>query len=69
MSNEFLVSVANAVLRDSTTGEALVYGKANLNSSLTQTMDATDVRGGVGNKLLYKYFHSKSRRYCKDHKC
>lgn len=60
MSNEFLVSVANAVLRDSTTGEALVYGKANLNSSLTQTMDATDVRGGVGNKLLYKYFHSRN---------
>lgn len=60
MANKFLNSVANVVLRDSSTGEAIAYGKTNINSTLSQTMANTEVRGGIGNKLLYNYFHSRN---------
>ena len=59
-NNEFLVSVADAILRDPTTGDALAYGTANLNSSFTMSMQKTDVRGGKNNPLLYTYFHDRT---------
>lgn len=58
-NNEFLVSVANAVLRDPNTGEAIMFGKANLTSAFTMSMTATEVRGGINNPLLYVYYHDK----------
>lgn len=60
MANKFLNSVANVVLRDSSTKEAIAYGKTNITSALSQTMANTEVRGGIGNKLLYNYFHSRN---------
>jgi hypothetical protein len=60
MTNEFLVSVANAVLRDPTTGNALAYGTTNITSAFTLTTAATEVRGGVNNPLLYTYIHDRA---------
>jgi hypothetical protein len=60
MANEFLVSVANVVLRDPNTGNALAYGKTNINSSFTMSMQKTEVRGGINNPLLYVYYHDKA---------
>ena len=59
MAIEQLVSVADVVLRDPTTKAGLVYGKANISSALKMAMASADVRGGIGNKLLFKYFHTK----------
>jgi hypothetical protein len=60
MSNEFLVSVANAIGRDANTGNLLFMGKADINSALTVTMAKTEVRGGINNPLLYTYFHDRA---------
>jgi hypothetical protein len=57
---EFLVSVANVILRDPNTGEALAYGKTNINSSFTLSMQKTEVRGGINNPLLYVYYHDRA---------
>lgn len=59
MANEFLVSVADAIIRDATTGEALALGTANLSSAFTMSMQATQVRGGRNNPLLYSFMHDK----------
>jgi len=55
MTNKFQTSVADVVLRDATTYEALAHGKTNTTTSLTQTMSAVEARGGIGNQLLYSY--------------
>jgi hypothetical protein len=57
--NKFLVSVANALAINPTTHAALFYGKANLNSAFTLSMQSTDVRGGINNALLYKFMHDR----------
>lgn len=59
MADTFLVSVADAIGLDTTTGNALFYGLANLNSAFTLSMANTDVRGGKNAPLRYKYFHSR----------
>lgn len=59
MDNTFLVTVADAIGLDSTTGEGLFYGKANLTSAFEVTMANTDVRGGKNNPLLYRYMHDR----------
>ena len=58
--NEILVSVAEAIGRDPTTGNGLFYGRANLSSTFTLSMDETDVRAGIGNPSIYRYKHSKN---------
>lgn len=60
MANSFLVSVANVILRDPNTGNALAYGKTNINSSFTMSMQKTEVRGGINNPILYVYYHDKA---------
>ena len=60
MANQFLVSVAEVVLRDSSTHQAIAHGTTNVMTSLTQTMAKTDVRGGINNALLYAYFHDRA---------
>ena len=60
MANQFLVSVANAILRDVSTGNALAYGKANIESAFTLSTSETEVRGGVNNALLYTYIHDRN---------
>lgn len=57
--NTFVVSVANALLLNPSTNAAILYGKANLNSAFTLSMQSTDVRGGINNSLLYKYMHDR----------
>ena len=59
MANEFLVSVADVVLRDPTTGNAYAYGKANISSAFTLSMQSADVRAGINNPLLYSYYHTR----------
>jgi hypothetical protein len=59
MANKFLVSVADAIMRDPNTGNALAYGIANLNSGLTISTSETQVRGGINNPLLYTYIHDR----------
>jgi len=59
MNNTFLVSVANAVVRDPSTLEAIMYGTANIDSALTISMASTEVRGGINNPLLYTYLHDR----------
>jgi len=54
-----LVSVGEAVLRDPSTGVALMYGKANIDSAFTMAATATEVRGGINNQLLFTYIHDK----------
>lgn len=60
MANKFLVSVANAILRNPTTGAAIAVGKTNIDSSITMSTQKTEVRGGIGNPVLYTYFHDKN---------
>lgn len=60
MSNKFLVSVANAVIRNASTGEAIAYGKTNIESSFELSTAETEVRGGINNPLLYTYIHDRS---------
>lgn len=59
MGNKFLVSVADAIMRDPNTGNALAYGIANINSGLTISTSETQVRGGINNPLLYTYIHDR----------
>lgn len=59
MANEFLVSVANVILRDPTTKNALAYGKANVSSAFNLSMQNADVRAGINNSLLYRYYHTR----------
>jgi hypothetical protein len=59
-NDTFLVSVANAVIRDPNTLAGLVYGKALLTSAFTMTLQKTEVRGGINNPLRYVYMHDKA---------
>jgi hypothetical protein len=58
-NNQFLVSVADAIIRDPNTLAGIMVGTANLDSALTMTMAETEVRGGINNPLLYVYKHDK----------
>jgi hypothetical protein len=59
MAIEQLVSVGNVIVRDPTTKAGLFYGIANINSSISVAMENAEARGGIGNQLFYKYFHTK----------
>lgn len=58
-NNEFLVSVADVVLRDADTLVGLAHGIANIDSALTITTQSTEVRGGINNPLLFTYIHDR----------
>ena len=60
MALKFQTSVADVVLRDPVTHIAIAHGKSNINTSLKQTMAKTEARGGIGNPLLYSYFHDRA---------
>lgn len=59
MAIQQLVSVADAQLRDPATGALIMLGKANINSAFKLAMSNADVRGGIGNQLLYSYYHTR----------
>lgn len=58
-NKDFLVSVANAIIRDPNTGAGIAYGTANIDSALTISTQATEVRGGINNPLLFTYIHDR----------
>ena len=60
MTQYFQSSVANVILRDATTGQAIAHGETLMTSTLKQTMAKTEARGGMGNSLLYTYFHDRA---------
>ena len=53
----FMVSVATATAYDNS-GNILFTGKTLMDSNVTIKTGNADVRGGIGNKLQYVYFHS-----------
>jgi hypothetical protein len=59
MANEFLFSVADAIIRNATTGAGIAYGKTDINSAFTLSTQKTEVRGGKGNGLLITYYHDR----------
>ena len=59
MANEFMVSVCDVIIRDTTADQIMVYGKTELDSSIAQEVASNEISGGFGNKLLYDYNHSK----------
>ncbi len=59
MADTFLVSVADAIGLDPTTGNALFQGTANINSTFTLSMASSDVRAGRANGLRFKYMHTR----------
>jgi len=60
MADKFLVSVADVILRDPTTKVAIAHGVTNATTSLTQTMQKTEARGGINNPLRYTYYHDRN---------
>lgn len=58
-TNQFLISVADAVLIDKDSDAVVLKSKALLNSTLKQTVQNLDIRGGFGNKLLFNYVYQK----------
>jgi len=66
MARKFQASVADIVLRDAVTREAIAHGKTNTTTSLAQTMSVTEARGGIGNQLLYTYFTDRAVEFTID---
>jgi hypothetical protein len=58
-TGQFLVSVADAVLRDTTTDQIVLKGKTLISSALTQAVNNQEVRGGFGNGLQYDFNFEK----------
>ena len=59
-SKRFIVSVCDAYANDPVTGEGVFNARVNISSAFNVTMTATDVRGGKGNQLVYKYMHDRT---------
>ncbi|TVY09970.1 hypothetical protein [Paenibacillus cremeus] len=58
-TNQFLVSVADVVLRDTVADAVVLKGKTLINSAFKQTLATTEQRGGANNGLLFVYQHDK----------
>lgn len=58
-TNQFLVSVADVLLRDRDQDRIVLKGKTNVNTAMTQSMSNSEVRGGYGHGLLYTYCYEK----------
>lgn len=59
MAKKYLVSVGDIVIIDIATGQAIIHGKSNISTAMSQTMAKTEARGGKGNPLLYTYYHDR----------
>ena len=58
MSQKFILAgVGTIQLFNPSTGDLIVTSKTLTESGLSFTVTAEDVRGGVSNKILGKYFH------------
>jgi len=58
-NQQFLVSVCDVQLRDTTADLIVLKGKTLISSALNQTMNSQEVRGGFGNALQYVYNFEK----------
>lgn len=56
---KFIVSVCNVYAFDPATKKGIWAGYSNINSTFSLAMTATEVRGGDGNALLFKYMHDR----------
>lgn len=63
MSNEFMISVCDVIIRDTTADQIMVYGKTELDTSIAQEVASQEITGGYGNKLLYDFNHSKKLNF------
>lgn len=59
MSDQFVVSVANILLKDTTNDAVVLKGRTLLNSALTQSIQNIEITGGQGGKLLYDWAYGK----------
>lgn len=55
---KFVVSVADVYGYDVDNGDLLFVGKTLLDTSIETSLSNTDVRGGRGNPLLYRFYHT-----------
>lgn len=58
-TKQFMPSVANILMRDTTLDQIVLKGKTLINSSLKQSISSKEVRGGDGNMLQYEYTYGK----------
>lgn len=57
MGDQFLVSVAEAIIRDPSTLAGIAFGTANIDSAFTLSKVETLARGGIGNPIKFAYYH------------
>jgi hypothetical protein len=57
--NQFVVTVCNCFLRNTSTDAIVLKGKTLLSSALTQSVQNLEIKGGPGNQLLYDYSNEK----------
>lgn len=60
MTRKYVTSVADAYGYDDSNGTLLFEGKTLIDDSVATTVGSTDIRGGKGNQLLYKYYHTSA---------
>lgn len=61
MADKFiLASVGNVTLFDPSTGDIIVQSKTLTESGISFSVTAEDIRGGMANKLLGRYFHDSA---------
>ena len=58
-SQQFLLSVADAILIDKDSDTMVLKAKSLINSALKQAVESTSIKGGFGNKLLFEFNHDK----------
>jgi hypothetical protein len=58
-TQQFLLSVADAILIDKESDSMVLKAKALMNSALKQAVESMSIKGGFGNKLLFEYNHDK----------
>ena len=56
----FVVSVARAILFEPSTNEVLAYATALSESAFTLAMQSQEIRGGIGNTLKYNYKNTRT---------
>ena len=56
----FVVSVARAILFEPSTNEVLAYATALSESAFTLAMQSQEIRGGIGNVLKFNYKNTRT---------
>lgn len=57
--NQFMVSVADAILIDKDTDAMVLNGKALMNSAFKQSVEEMLIKGGFGNQIQFVFNHDK----------